>query len=109
MEKIEETVLKYYEEGGSVKYTARMSGVSEYKVQQILSSYGIVTSEKAQMALTLYESGKSFEEIAEIMGITKNGLRRYFPYTRGPKNKDNPTINAIRIRKCREKKKGKEV
>ncbi len=109
MEKLEETVLEYYEKGGSVKYAARMSGISEYKAQQILSNYGVVTSETAQTALKLYEEGKSHEEIAKIMGITENGLRRYLPYTRGPKNKDNPTINAVRIRKCREKKKGREA
>lgn len=105
MDRIEKLVLDMHEDGASVKEIARKHQISEYKVCKILCNAGIPISTRAAEVMRLLQAGKTQDEIAQMLEISRNAVQKYMPYTRGMKLKDNPTENAIRIRECRKRKK----
>lgn len=50
------------------------------------------------------QKGKTDDEICEILKIKKRTLDRYTPYKKGVYLSEEPTENALRIRKYRERK-----
>lgn len=100
---VEETI-KMYQNGIGVKNIAAMHCISYEKTVKILVTAGVYTSEIYDNIKQLRESGKSDPEVCEIMAITADALNRYTPYKKGLYNSEHPTINALRIRRCREKK-----
>lgn len=105
MDEIEKSVLNLFEHDMSIKAISKKLQISECKVQKILCNHGISASSRAAQVMRLCQAGKSPEEIACILEISKNAVQRYTPYTKGLQNADCPTKNAIRIRNCRAKKK----
>lgn len=105
MERIEQLVLDMHEEGASVKEIARKQNISEYKVCKILCNLGIAVSPRAAEVMQLLQADKTQDEIAQMLGISRDAVQKYIPYTRGMQNRENPTPNALRIRACRERKK----
>lgn len=105
MDKLVETVIRTYEGTQSLKQTARECQVSEQKARKILISAGAWSSPASDEVKRLRNSGKSIDEIAAALGITRNAVLGYMPYERGMKMAEHPTENAMRIRECRAKKK----
>ena len=51
----------------------------------------------------LYEQGFSIEDIADKLGVSKSTVSGYLPYSKGVYLGENPSSNALRVRKCRAK------
>lgn len=109
MDRIFTSVLRLSEQGVSLKQIGRQLGISEQKVRKILISVGAWSSETSKKINSLVESGKSLDEIQAVTSLTRNAVLSYLPYERGMQNAEYPTINALRIRKCRQNKKKGEA
>ena len=105
MDKIEKLVLKLHNQECSVKEISRRCAISEYKVVKILCSFGAYHSPKAIEIMRLWKNGKLQDEIAKSLHISYHAVHRYIPYVRGVYLSEDPTENALRIRRCRENKK----
>jgi DNA-binding NarL/FixJ family response regulator len=104
MKQIETNVLRIYTATKSLKATAKEAGVSEHKVRKILVTHGKLEGSEAYDKITgLIGQGMAAPEIAEKLGVSVNYINSYLPYTRGV-YKDEPSANALRIRKHRENK-----
>lgn len=98
-----EEIVKAYEDIQSMKKVAREFGISEAKVKKILVSKRAFESETSKRVIELSVAGKSAQEIAETLSISKSCVNMYLPYKKGVYGSEDPTINARRIRKCRKK------
>lgn len=90
-------VSRLWEQHCSQKEICRRLNISNSKVRKILVTIGAIETTESR----LYASGKTGEEIAEITGITPRAVNSRIPYSKGIYNAEYPTINAMRIRKCR--------
>lgn len=99
------SVLRLHEQGLSIKTIARQLKVSEQKVRKILITAGAWSSPTSRKVADLQAAGKSLDEIAAALGITRNAVLSYTPYDRGMQNAEYPSLNALRIRASRAKKK----
>lgn len=105
----EKEILKTYEnERGSVAATARETKVSWQVVYRVLITNGIIPLGKAEVVAELTAKGYSRAQIARELGITEKTLKTYMPYERHSYVVGEKTRNAIKVRKCREKKKRRE-
>lgn len=109
MDTLVTSALRLNEQGLSVAGIARRLKISEQKTRKILITAGAWSSPLSLKIAKMMEGGKSIDEIAESLGITRNAVLSYTPYDRGMHNAEYPTINALRIRKCRQNKKGGEA
>ena len=94
-------VSRLWEQECSQKEIARRLNLSEAKVRKILITIGAVETEESK----LYAQGRTQEEIADMLGKTVGAVNSRIPYGKGIYNAEYPSINAIKIRKCRETKK----
>lgn len=102
------SVLRLYEQERHIKVVAKRLNISEQKVRKILITAGAWSSPLSESIASLSKSGKSVDEIAENLGISRNAVLSYMPYDRGMQDAEYPTINALRIRECRKRKKERE-
>lgn len=105
MDALMTSVLRLHEQGLSIKAIARQLKVSEQKVRKILITAGAWSSPTSRKVAELQAAGKSLDEIAAALGITRNAVLSYTPYDRGMQNAEYPSLNALRIRASRAKKK----
>lgn len=105
MDALMTSVLRLHEQGLSLKAIARQLKVSEQKVRKILITAGAWSSPTSRKVADLQAAGKSLDEIAAALGITRNAVLSYTPYDRGMQNAEYPSLNALRIRASRAKKK----
>ncbi|MDK6688344.1 hypothetical protein QP246_02580 [Aerococcus urinae] len=101
-------IVKTYQETGSLRETAEVVGVGWQKVRKILITAEVYGSRDAEDIKALYQDGFSEQEIADLLGLSISTVNSYLPYSKGEYNSDDPTINALRIRKSRNKKEGPE-
>ena len=78
-------------------------GISEAKVRKILITEGVYENDTSKQVKKLYDKGKTTQEIAKILKLSKSCINMYLPYKKGVYRSEYPTINALRIRKCRNK------
>ena len=97
-----QSVIRLWEQELSQKEISRRLRISEQKVCKILVTVGAIETEESRMI----KSGLSVSEIAEKLGKSEKSVICRIPYGKGIYNAEYPTINAIRIRKCRDKKGG---
>lgn len=102
-----EIIETYEKERGSVAATAREAKVSWQVVYRVLISNGIIPPGKAEAAAELAGKGYSRAEIAKELGITEKSLKTYLPYDRHSYVVGEKTKNAVKIHRCRERKKEK--
>lgn len=107
MDKLDATILRLYDQDASIKQIARQLRVSAVKVKKVLVNAGIAPTQRAVQIQAMHRDGMSIDDIAVSLNIRPATVRNYIPYSRGPKNADYPTKNALRIRACRERKKAK--
>ena len=105
MDALMTSVLRLHEQGLILKAIARQLKVSEQKVRKILITAGAWSSPTSRKVADLQAAGKSLDEIAAALGITRNAVLSYTPYDRGMQNAEYPSLNALRIRASRAKKK----
>lgn len=96
-------IVKAYRKYGSIKQTAINLEISEQMVRKVLLSEGEYTSDKAQQIAELQERGFSNAQIAEKLGISTKAVCANSVYSKSCWL-DEPTENALKIRKCRAKK-----
>ncbi len=95
-------IVKAYESLQSLNEVSYKFGISKGKVKKILITAGAYENEISRRVMELYATGKSTQEIAKELKISKSCVNMYLPYTKGAYRSDTPTINAMRIRKYRE-------
>ena len=106
-----ERKIRYYEEygvcsdnaEGSIKKVAALFRISEQKVRKVLIGAGAYESDMSIQVNDLHEQGYSVKNIAEKLRVSKSTVSAYLPYTKGVYLGENPSSNALKIRKCRAK------
>lgn len=104
MERLFEDVRALARHGASLETISREVGVGEQKVRKILISLGLWNSPLSLRIAELYGSGNTPREIATLLKLSNATVNGYLPYSRGPNLSESPSANALRIRRCRERK-----
>lgn len=99
-----EDVIAAYEKYESIKETARRLMVSESVVRKCLVSHGIINTPLTRKIAELQRQGLEHAEIAQAIGMSRSCVNANTPYDRGMMIEPSQTVNAQRIRKCRDKK-----
>lgn len=99
-----EDIVQAYNTEGSIKKVAALFRISEQKVRKVLIDAGEYESDMSVQVKDLYKQGFSVEGIADKLGVSKSAVSSYLPYSKGLYLGENPSSNAIKIRKCRAKK-----
>lgn len=97
-------VARLYEQGLSTNEIARRLSISQQKVRKILISIGAIETVESRMQA----AGLNVGEICARLNKSRNAVLCRLPYSKGMYMAEYPTINAIRIRKSRQKAKTKE-
>lgn len=109
MDALQQTIVRLSEQGVPVKQIARRTGTSEQKVRRVLITMGMWSSPLSEQIRRMFDSGKTLDEIAAALGRTRNNIASYLPYTKGMYNAEYPTVNALRIRACKQRKKERNM
>lgn len=104
MSNLTDRIINIYTTTSSIKAAASQCHISVQKVRKILLTSGIMPgSEKTRSINAMYASGISIQAIADTFSISTKAVAAHLPYTKGAYNSDQPTVNALRIRKHRSK------
>ena len=101
-----EDVLAMYHVTGSINETARATHLSAHTVRHLLITAGAYKYQRANQICALAAQGHSHSDIAKILGLSRTTVLGYLPYTRGPTSCGERSENALRIERCRRKKRG---
>ena len=101
MDALQQTIVRLSEQGVTVKQIAQRTCTSEQKVRRVLITMGLWSSPLSERIHRMHASGKTLDEIAAVLGMTRNNVTSYLPYNKGMYNAEYPTTNALRIRACR--------
>lgn len=104
----EQLVLSTYNRRKSIKATARELGISEGVVRKYLVGAGVVETAMARRIAELRAAGMPLKDIAELLGVSSSSVSVNTPYQKGSYLTENKTYNAVRIKRCRERKKAKK-
>ena len=96
-------IIDTYNKTGSLRETGAICGVNWQKIRKILITEGMYESDTSIKINELHAQNKPISEIADLLKISETAVNSYLPYEKGIYNIDNPSANAMRIRKCREK------
>lgn len=97
-------VIIAYKQWGSIKETARRLEISEGVVRKCLVGCGIIDTPLTRRIAKLQIQGVTQADIAQAIGVSVSCVNANTPYVRGMMIVPSQTVNAQRIRKCREKK-----
>ncbi|MCD8148557.1 MAG: helix-turn-helix domain-containing protein [Clostridiales bacterium] len=78
-----DNVVADYLETQSVRQTAKNCNTSMVTAQRILITEGLWSSKSSRQVKELYEIGKSIDQIAEELCLTRDTVYTYMPYSRG--------------------------
>lgn len=78
-------IVELYKEHGSINKVVELVGgsASKIKVQRVLITEGLWSSKTSREIGTLFEKGKSPQEIADDLKISLKSVQSYLPYTKG--------------------------
>lgn len=96
-------IVKRYKQGTAINLISDTAQTSVSKVVKILVTEGVYSSDTYDTIKELRLDGVPDSEIAKICGLGKSAMDMYTPYRKGVYNSDNPTDNALRIRKSRDR------
>ena len=98
-----ETVVASYKRTGSINDTALQTEISATKVRKILITEGLWESDRSREIRTLSDEGKSSQEIAGELHISRTMVQNYLPYEKGLYDEEEKSETAIRSEKYRER------
>lgn len=75
-------IIRLYQETGSIRRTAKLSGKCYRRVKKELLNKRLWSSETTEEVQKMKEQGKKDGKIAEELGIEKKNLYNYIPYKR---------------------------
>lgn len=75
-------ISEVYAKVKSIKKAAKMIGISEERARRILFTTGDYTCDTHDKIMAMLRDGKSLDEIAPIVGVARNKIHAYLPYTR---------------------------
>lgn len=101
-------IILAYKRTGSIKSTVAATGLSHQTVRRILIEAGEFTSPRAELIAGLHEQGLSLDEICAELSLSRSCVGGYILYTRGCQAVGPRSDNALRIEKCRRKKKAEQ-
>ena len=87
-----------------MKDVRRETGLHIETIRRILIDAGIAPSKRVGEAMRMYENGMTVQQVAKELGISEKKAATLKPYTRGSYSIGEKSVNALRIRKCREKR-----
>lgn len=97
-------IIGAYNVKRSIKATAADLHISEGVVRKCLITHNLISPSITQEILELLDKGYSQDEIACMLKKSPSCINANLPYSRGTYLRPSKTINAERIRKCRQKK-----
>lgn len=97
-------IVSAFEKTGSIKASARETGIGYQIVRRVLITEGILPSERAALVDHLSNSGKTEKEIAANLGISEKAVRNFMPYKRKSYIVGEKTKNALKIKKAEKKR-----
>lgn len=100
-------ILSVYADRKSIKGVKKIVGVSDHRIRKVLTANGITINVTHKKILEMHDKGMTVSDIASTLRISESVVQSYLPPVR-PIYRINPSVNALRIKKCREKKKNKE-
>ena len=98
-----DTILNAYKETQTITGTKKKTGYSWQRIAKALSTEGIIANETQRLILDLYDKCTSVNVIAKTVGCSESTVNSYLPRRR-PIYNENPSVNAVRIKRCRAKK-----
>lgn len=99
----DDEILKVYAQLGSIKATAKVAGVGTQLIRRIIIEHGFYTNDTHNAVSTLCAKGLTPDEIASSLHIGRATVFSYLPHSKGRYMADNPTKNALKIRRTKEK------
>lgn len=102
---IQDDILRSYRITKSIKRTARELEVSECTVHKALLSAGVISTPLSERIKELIAAGMPQKDIAKLLHTSISQVSKHTLYSKGSYLNDNKSINALRIKKCRERKK----
>lgn len=101
---IRDAVIASYRVTKSIRRTSSDTGVSEHTVRKILITSGMLTNPLIERIRELEAAGMPRQDIAAHLNISKSCVDANTPYSKGTYLDQNKSQNAIRIAKCRDRK-----
>lgn len=98
-----EKILDAYKIAPTINGIKKITGYCWQKIAKVLSTEGIIVSDNQALFIELAEKGMSVKEISKRTGYAESTIMAYLPRVR-PVYNENPSRNAIKIKKCRERK-----
>lgn len=83
---------------GSIRNTALKFGLTRTKIQKILISMGVYSTELSDKALKLKNDGLSLEDIAAALNLSKASVSSLLPYTDIIHNTAEPSVHTASVR-----------
>lgn len=97
-------IVDLYKNGNSINKIHKLTGKSISKIRKLLITKGLWEDELSKKVSDYLHEGKTEEEIANILHVSKKVVNSRCPYTKGMYEWE-PSLNAQRIKKCRQNKK----
>lgn len=100
-----DVVCAAYEAGSSLRAVAKIFGISAMKVRKILITGGAYTNDLVRQIGELYREGKTVDEIAALLKMTRANVNSYLPYEGVIYNMEERSVAADRQARYRKRKK----
>lgn len=102
-----DAVCEAYETGISLRAVAKNFGISAMKVRKILITGGAYTNDLVRQIGELHRGGKTVDEIATLLKMTRANVNSYLPYEGVIYNMEERSVAADRQDRYRKRKKEK--
>ena len=100
-----EAICSAYRSAGAIGPVASAFAISHQTARRILINAGLYTSPTSKKIRSMYEEGKTVDEISAELQKSRAFIIAYLPYEKGLYIGENKTKNAIYIKKSRTKQK----
>ena len=101
-------ILARYAKGDNLKSIAAQAGVCYTVVRMVLITEGVPLRDchRAVAIHAMLDKGMTTQEIADALGVKKDTIDSYTPYTKCSYSIGDKSDNALRIKQCRTRKAG---
>lgn len=105
MNRLEKKIISDWEKSGMISDVANKNGVSLEKARKILISNNIYPNSLSKEIAKMQLEGLSPTLIQKKLKISNKTYNAHVGYTKGRYKTDNPSKNAMKLRKWRKNKK----